>query len=121
VKIEFLPEPELQFGKGRHLDVRFGLMNYGPFDLASALAPKYIRVGLVGTSVNLDGLRQWFERAAHGITAKTSNRPNLFPRFPGFGVDSPFNSSLVFDASRSREISPKSLDQVLKGHGETKP
>ena len=33
MKADFLHEPELEFGNGcRHVDVRFGLMHYGPLD-----------------------------------------------------------------------------------------
>ena len=30
MKTLFLEEPELEFGTGRHLDIRFGIMNHGP-------------------------------------------------------------------------------------------
>jgi len=38
MNVDFLREPELEFGAGRHIDIRFGLMHYGPLDFASALA-----------------------------------------------------------------------------------
>ena len=40
MKTEFFHEPELEFGTGRHIDIKFGLMNYGPFDFDNSLSPK---------------------------------------------------------------------------------
>jgi hypothetical protein len=36
LRFEFLSEPELEFGsEGRHIDIRFGLMDYGPADVGA--------------------------------------------------------------------------------------
>jgi hypothetical protein len=56
MKIDFIDEPELEFGAGRHIDIRFGLMNYGPLDLGESSTPKKINVGIVGTSETVDDL-----------------------------------------------------------------
>ncbi len=53
MKIELIDEPELDFGGGRHIDIRFGLRNYGPLDFESGLAPREITIGIVGTSETL--------------------------------------------------------------------
>jgi len=40
-EILHIAEPELEFGGGgRHLDIRFGLMDHGPFDAAHPEAPR---------------------------------------------------------------------------------
>ena len=49
MKVEFLQEPELEFGVGKHIDIKFGLMDYGPLDFDNPLAPKKIKLGVVGT------------------------------------------------------------------------
>lgn len=79
--IDFLQEPELEFGAGRHVDIRFGLMHYGPLDYANQLAPKQMKLGIAGTPQTIEGLQTWFEKTRHGIEAKPSKQPNLFPRF----------------------------------------
>jgi hypothetical protein len=94
----FIHEPELQFGQGRHLDIRFGISNYKPLDYRDALAPKAIALGIIGTERNICDLRGWLDLCAQGVEAKVSNQPNLFPRFPGFGADTPFDAKLVFDS-----------------------
>ena len=110
----FIHEPELQFGQGRHLDIRFGISNYKPLDYRDTLAPKAIPLGIIGTERNICDLRGWLDLCAQGVEAKVSNQPNLFPRFPGFGADTPFDAKLVLDSRLERQIStrklPKSVD-----------
>ena len=114
----FIQEPELEFGQGRHLDIRFGIMNYKPLDYRDTLAPKAIKVGIVGTERTISDLRSWLDLCALGIDAKLSNQPNLFPRFPGFGSDTPFDAKLVFDSRLERQTSIRDLPQSvdLKGY-----
>ena len=39
MRAELLPEPELEFGAGTHMDIRFGLSQRGgPLDMGTALA-----------------------------------------------------------------------------------
>src|SRR5437899_12042943 len=105
MKTDFIPEPELEFGAGaRHVDVRFGLLNYGPLDLGGALAPKHIKLGFIGSAVSIDGALGWLERCRHGIAAKKSRKPNLFPRFPGFSLEGCFRSEIVIDARLHRTL-----------------
>jgi hypothetical protein len=52
MKVGFIHEPELEFGTGRHIDVRFGLMKYGTMDINYSLYSKEIRVVLMGTANN---------------------------------------------------------------------
>jgi hypothetical protein len=110
----FIHEPELQFGQGRHIDIRFGISNYKPLDYRDNLAPKAIPLGIIGTDRNISDLRGWLDLCAKGIDAKVSDQPNLFPRFPGFGDDTPYDAKLVFDSRLERQLStrelPKSVD-----------
>ena len=82
MKITRFEEPVLQFGTSQHVDIRFGIMNYCPLDFDSDHAPKKIRVGIVGSAVSLEGLRDWLEKCRHEILAKQSRKPNLFPSSP---------------------------------------
>lgn len=105
--IEFLQEPELEFGVDRHIDVRFGLSNYGPVDFESALAPKSINLGIVGTNETIEGVSRWLERCRDVIPAKPSKQPNLFPSFPGFRQDIGFQSTIVMNDRLNRDIHVK--------------
>lgn len=114
MKLDFLPEPELEFGTGKHIDIRFGLMNYGTLDHSSSLAPKVIRLGIVGTQQTIEDIHRWLERCQNGVTAKLSKYPNLFPGFPGFGPDSTFYSTLVTDSQLHRSIHQREFDKLTQ-------
>ena len=112
--IDFLQEPELEFGAGRHVDIRFGLMHYGPLDYANQLAPKQMKLGIAGTPQTIEGLQTWFEKTRHGIEAKPSKQPNLFPRFPGFGPEESFRCSVLLDSQLQRPIQQTIIQQFAK-------
>src|SRR6266511_3955785 len=116
MRVAFLQEPELEFGAGRHIDIRFGLMNYGPLDAQTPLAPHEIRVGIVGTSETVTGVREWLERCAGGVMAKQSPQPYLFPPFPGFGTDTTFAAKLVFADRLERTIHEREIINLAR-HG----
>ena len=112
--IDFLQEPELEFGAGRHVDIRFGLMHYGPLDYANQLAPKQMKLGIAGTPQTIEGLQTWFEKTRHGIEAKPSKQPNHFPRFPGFGPEESFRCSVLLDSQLQRPIQQTIIQQFAK-------
>jgi hypothetical protein len=99
--------------------MRFGIMNYGPLDVESPVAPKQINVGIVGTTESIDGVRHWLERCKSEITAKPNKedankpnkQPNLFAQFPGFNQDTGFYSNLVLQDTLCRPL----LKQELPG------
>jgi hypothetical protein len=113
MKANFLHEPELEFGNGcRHVDVRFGLTQYGPLD-SGATGPRSIRIGVVGDDSTIELFHSWLDRCRHGIEAKQSALPTLFPPFNGFGESGAF-CDFVSDAHLSRAISPDDLDRLAQ-------
>ena len=115
MKTEFFHEPELEFGTGRHIDIKFGLMNYGPFDFDNSLAPKKIKLGIVGTPETIEGVAAWLEECRSGISAKLSKRPNLFPHFPGFGEEMSLSADFVLDDQLQRSIPQNYFDELCQG------
>lgn len=115
MKIDFLDEPELEFGAGNHIDIRFGLMDYGPLDVGADLAPRAIRVGIVGTPATVEGARDWLDKCRNEIPAKKSSHPTLFPRFPGFREDAAFRSTLTLDPALERTIADDVFTDLMKG------
>ena len=100
-----LPEPLLEFAaNGRHIDVRFGLMDYGPVDFATART-KEIRLGVVGSSQTVGKLGDWLRRCEGGVPAKNSRQPNLFPSFPGSTILGPFRCSFDIGTRHVRTLS----------------
>ena len=80
MKLSHLPEPELKFGQAhRHVDILFGLMDYGPLDAGKTGAPTSVRVGLIGDTETVEGTQGWFARCAAGIDGKADSRTSRFP------------------------------------------
>lgn len=110
IEISHIGEPELEFGGGgRHLDIRFGIMDYGPFDAAHAEAPRRIRVGIVGSAETVGGTASWMDRCRFGLPAKISRQPNLFPSFPGLEGDSSFRCDFVTSTEFQRTLPEREL------------
>ena len=112
MQLSFLGEPELEFGSGKHIDIRFGLRDYGPLDVSSSLAPKTIVAGLVGTPETTEGVSQWLLKCQGGIAAKSSKQPRLFPEFPSMDGLTAFRCKVVVDSSRTRSINRSALAQL---------
>lgn len=112
MKAYFLHEPELEFGAERHVDIKFGLMNYGPLDFDRPFAPQKINLGIVGTPETIEGVTKWLEKCRNGIAAKSSKRPNLFPRFPGFGEGRPLYADFVLDSQLQRSIPQTRFEEL---------
>jgi hypothetical protein len=117
MRADILDEPELEFGGGnRHVDPRFGILDYGPADLGVADAPRAIRVGVVAPPDQVEGLRRWFERCREPIAAKGETYPHLFPAFPGCDVDVGLHTTLVFSERNTREISGRDIRLIERAN-----
>ena len=114
MKCSSFREPDLEFGGGgTHIDIRYGIDQFGPFDLGDTKAPTQLRVGLVGTDDTIAAVRSWFERCKSGIERKDSKLINLFPAFPGFSGNVSFRASLVFHDRWCSSIRQREIDAVL--------
>ncbi|GHE04182.1 hypothetical protein GCM10008024_30350 [Allgaiera indica] len=114
MKLSHLQEPELEFGLGqRHVDIRYGLMDNGPFDTGQVGAPSNVRLGLIGDAETVDGVREWLIRCHEGIEAKTDTRlTNLYPPFPGTADDGPFKVPFILVDQDTRTISTRKLKKL---------
>jgi hypothetical protein len=117
MKSDFLEEPELEFSAGTHVDIRYGISEFGPLDRGTATAPHEIRVGLVGTAETIEGVQKWLAACRNGVAAKTTRLVNLFPRFPGFSHDSCFDSVLTFHERWTGRISEQELADLMTNAG----
>ncbi|HZM01938.1 MAG TPA: hypothetical protein VFC44_02850 [Candidatus Saccharimonadales bacterium] len=107
--ISFIPEPMLQFGRDQHPDIRYGIMNFGPYDLAEKRRPTTIKAAIVGTSTGVAGASRWLEQCRQRIEGKASKKRNLFAAFPGFSPESPFLAEVILDGSLNAEVQPSDL------------
>ena len=119
MRIEILDEPELEFGGGqRHVDPRFGISAYGPADLGDKDAPTKIRLGLVGSREQIDGIRRWIERCRRLIAVEDKRHPHLFPAFPGCTPSTGLCTTLYLAASKCRQLPDEALRRIGNLRGE---
>lgn len=109
----FVDEPELEFGLGRHIDIRAGLTHLGALDSQGSLAPKRIRIGVIGEQSALDAFAHWVEQCRDGVAAKETALTTLFPRFPGFGEGKLF-CDFFCAAQLTRALSRRELTQLAQ-------
>ncbi len=113
MKLSHLKEPSLEFGGAfRHPDIRFGIMDYGPFDVGMEGAPKRIRLGIVGSAETVEGTARWIDSCASGFPAKESRQPNLFPPFPGVGSEETFRCEFVTSDELQAILPPREVARL---------
>ena len=114
MRVLHIEEPLLEFGAGMHIDVRFGIAQHGPFDVAQGTAPGNIRVGVVGSAGSIENLTAWLERAAGGLPGKISRRTNFHPSFPGFSEESCFECRLVTEGRWTSTVSQREIEELIE-------
>ncbi len=111
MKAVHLSEPELEFGTGPHVDIRFGIMEHGPLDV-DRTELRSLRLGVVGTAETVEHLTTWLGKCSSPIEAKKSAQPQLFVRFPGFTSNRTFRSTLDVASRNCRTIPQKEFERL---------
>jgi hypothetical protein len=115
---QLLEEPEMQFGRGSHVDPRFGILDFGPADSTAEAAPKAIPIGVVGTQETIAGALRWLRRCRKLIDPPAERRPsNFVPPFPGFNDEVGFEAALSFDSRLQRSVSNREILALAKLKG----
>ena len=113
MRARHIEEPLLEFGTGTHIDVRFGIAQHRPFDVAQATAPTNIRLGLLGSASSIEELTAWLEKAAGGVPGKVSRRVNFHPPFPGFSEDTCFGARLMTDQRWTGVLTQADVEELI--------
>lgn len=119
MKLNFIEEPELEFGNGHHVCPRAGITEHSVYDTRRKLRRDEVHLGAVGTSEGLASLAGWLERCSRFILPaptppdKTPH-PNLFYPFYGFNPEGGFKASFVHGDELTRPLNNQSLRDVLK-------
>lgn len=113
MKLHIVDEPQLAFYQGKeHIDIRAGLKQFGAFDKGSMGVPVPIRIGMIGTTATVDGVRDWLERCKHGVVSDEAKLTALRPSFPGM-TQQLFGTSLELSDAATRTITRHELSAAM--------
>ena len=110
-----ISEPILAFGGGhKHVDPKTGLALYGPYSLmGQTRAPlRSITVGVVGPSSMIADAEAWLT-ACQGLFTNDGSQPFLYPHFPGFSPNSPFECELVYGDAWRESIKESAIRSAI--------
>lgn len=115
MKLQVIPEPELEFARDRDVCPRFGIASFDVYDSTREIRRDKINVGAVGTEKGLEKLRTWLEKCRELIPAKSDTlQRNLYPPFPGFGTARGFKASMVVSGEGFKSIPSNEIEKVTK-------
>ena len=110
-----IAEPALAFGgRHEHVDPKVGLALYGPYTMQGQTKPSLssVIVGIVGPAPMIANAVQWLE-ACKGIVKNSGSQPFLYPHFPGFNTNLPFQCELATADTWHETIKQDDLDRAL--------
>jgi hypothetical protein len=111
-----LDEPLLAFGgHHHHIDPKTGLALYGPYTVQEQEQPPLstITVGIVGSARLVSRVKEWLNVAQRPIL-NDGRQPFLYPHFPGFSREFPFQCALVYGETWEEMFNEDSLNQALQ-------
>lgn len=113
MKLQIIEEPRLAFHQNKmHVDIRAGLSAFGAFDKGGAGVPIPIRLGVIGTTATVDGVRDWLEQCKNGVASGEEKLTTLRPPFPGM-TEQVFGTSLELSDTATRTITRHELTAAL--------
>jgi len=115
MKLYTISEPELEFGEGKSVCPKDGILNYHVYDSRHTPRRDQIIVGAVGESQSLEKLGNWLDRCASTIPPKLNNHhPSLFTGFPGFNKHNGFKAEFVYGDNVTRTINHSETSKIIK-------
>lgn len=115
MKLETIPEPELEFARDSYICPRIGIASFDVYDSKREIRRDKINIGAVGTERGLEKLRKWLERCQEPIAARSDTlQRNLYPPFPGFHQDSGFKAQLVISSEGFKSVLSDEVTSIIK-------
>ncbi|MFN8792580.1 MAG: argonaute/piwi family protein [Bdellovibrionales bacterium] len=109
-------EPLLLFGgRKEHVDPKTGLSLFGPYSLSGQNKPTLssITVGIIGPGNMVADAQQWLN-AVKGLLTNDGSQPYLYPHFPGFNSDLPFQCDFVHGDTWNESLKSSDLTHALE-------
>lgn len=110
----YIEEPLLEFANDLHICPRTGIASYSVYDADNTPRRYDIFLGSVGTNENIELLKNWLTKSSQEIPKKSSNQPNLFPKFVGFNKQTGFSAEFVLSDANVKPLLTKEIKRVLK-------
>ena len=118
MKLQVLPEPHLEFGRGLHICPRAGIYELDVYDSVMTVRRDQLWIGAIGTSADLEALSTWIRRRKKPIPAKINVRqPTLFPAFCGFNEHAGFRARMSLEDEITRTLRKKAVQAAVKTKG----
>lgn len=115
MKLETIPEPELEFARDHFICPRVGIASFDVYDSKREIRRDKINIGAVGTEKGLEKLRKWLERCQELIPGRADTlQRNLYPSFPGFHQNSGFKASLVISSEGFKSVLSEEVKSIVK-------
>lgn len=113
MKLLLIDEPHLAFhNQQSHVDIKAGLTAFGAFDKGSDNVPKPVRIGVIGTTATVDGVRDWIEACKRGVKSSETKLTELRPDFPGM-TEEVFGTELELSDTSTRAITRHELTAAM--------
>lgn len=117
-----IAEPLLVFGGHRsHIDPKTGLSLYGPYTVSDQEHPPItsLTIGFVGPAALLSAAKNWLASCQHAVL-NDGSQPFLYPHFPGFSDQFPFQCNLRFGEPWQEIIADVQIASALRNPDRTR-
>ncbi|MDT3740782.1 MAG: hypothetical protein RO257_14930 [Candidatus Kapabacteria bacterium] len=114
MKVDFIQEPELIFGKGKDICPRQGIANYNVYDTIQNARKDQLLIGMVGIEEDIENLKILINRFESFIPSNPQGKQkDLFKSFPGFNQNQGFCAKFIYDTNFDRILSLNDIKTVL--------
>ncbi len=116
MKLETIPEPDLEFAKDTYICPRIGIASFDVYDSKREIRRDKINIGAIGTDKGLELLRSWLERCKEPIAPRSDTlQRNLYPSFPGFYRNSGYRAELIVSSEGFKSIPFEDVETIVTG------
>jgi hypothetical protein len=115
MKVEYLQEPFLIFGKGKSICPREGISQLNVYDTVEETRKNQLLIGMVGIEEDIDSFKSWLKRCESFIPASpTGKQKGLFKSFSGLQLEHGFCAKFMYDTAYERALSLSDIKNILK-------
>jgi hypothetical protein len=115
MKVNYLQEPYLIFGKAKSICPREGIAQLDVYDTVESARKNQLLIGIVGIEEDIESFKNWLKRCEKFIpVSPTGKQKGLFKSFPGINLNSGFCAVFMYDTIYERTLSPNDIKTILQ-------